>query len=65
MPQDWGPVVYSGSATTNTFPVDDTAICKSAPKPHASSAQVKCVLQVHGQYLSIGHVAPGMGNLAQ
>ena len=38
MPQDWGPVVYSGSAITNTLPVDDTAICKRAPKPHATSA---------------------------
>ena len=36
MPQDWGPVVYSGSATTRTFPVDDTAICAQAHKPHAS-----------------------------
>ncbi len=39
MPQDWGPVVYSGSAITSTFPVDDTAICKQAPKPHVVIAQ--------------------------
>lgn len=42
MPQDWGPVVYSGSATTNTFPVDDTAICKPALK----ASRKDCISEV-------------------
>ena len=69
MPQDWGPVVYSGSAITSTFPVDDTAICKQAPKPHVVLLKENGALQV--QCLSLypkgmrPNAAQGMGNLVQ